>query len=83
MRTATLLVLVALTGCTAAQRAEHQIGTYAPYCERLGYQPDTDPWRGCIQAQAESAVATSRAISAATIQKRQTCRVVGNMAQCY
>lgn len=47
-----LLIAALLVGCsTPAQRAEKDIAKYAPYCEKLGYQKDSDQWRDCIQKQ--------------------------------
>ncbi|MGH8789623.1 MAG: hypothetical protein ACREYA_31695 [Cupriavidus necator] len=55
--TSHLLVLAALlAGCaTPAQRAaqaEHEVDqmiqVYGPACEKLGYQANSDPWRGCV-----------------------------------
>lgn len=45
-----------LAGCaTPAQEAayaqrdmERMITVYGPACEKLGYSPNTDPWRNCV-----------------------------------
>ena len=49
-----LLVLVAACA-TPEQRAARveqevtaMIQEYGPGCERLGFKPDTDPWRDCV-----------------------------------
>jgi len=55
MRIIALVCIVALTGCvTAEQQAESDITEYSPYCEKLGYEKNTDKWRDCIQTQATS-----------------------------
>lgn len=49
-----LLPVVALVaGCaTPEERADRDIAAHAPYCDRMGYQRDSDAWRSCIQQQA-------------------------------
>ena len=50
------MVSLTLVACaTPAERAarmerevEHMIQIYGPACSKLGYQPDSDPWRDCI-----------------------------------
>ena len=45
-------LLIALAGCmTVEQRAQQTLAAYGPYCEKLGYTPNTDAWRQCIQAE--------------------------------
>jgi hypothetical protein len=55
----TLLVvasMLALAGCaTQAERAaavqrdvDDMLRVYGPGCEKLGYKPETDPWRECV-----------------------------------
>jgi hypothetical protein len=52
----TALLVLLLLGCeTPEQRAarvqaevEDMIRVYGPGCQRLGYAPDSDPWRQCI-----------------------------------
>jgi hypothetical protein len=52
MRKPIVLLLLVLSGCaTTEQRAAQVIAEYGPYCERLGYQRNTDPWRQCIQIE--------------------------------
>jgi hypothetical protein len=57
MRTiAVLASMLLLAGCaTQAERAaavqrdvEEMIRVYGPGCEKLGYKPDSDPWRECV-----------------------------------
>jgi len=56
MRTIVIAMAALLTGCvTPAERAaqverevEDMIQVYGPACDKLGYRPDTDPWRDCI-----------------------------------
>lgn len=51
-----LCLAIAASGCTtpqerAAQKqaeAANMITVYGPACARLGYAPDSDPWRNCI-----------------------------------
>ena len=52
MRYIVALMLLALVGCaTPEQRAQQVLQAYGPYCEKLGYTPNTDAWRQCIQAE--------------------------------
>jgi hypothetical protein len=53
----TVIVLVFLVSCvgTPAEKAamqqrevEQMIQVYGPACVKLGYQSDSDEWRGCI-----------------------------------
>jgi hypothetical protein len=57
MRRLTILVLATLAcACaTPAERAaqmqrevDEMMQVYGPGCEKLGYKPDTDPWRDCV-----------------------------------
>jgi hypothetical protein len=49
-----LLLILLLTGCvTQEQRAERHINRFSPYCEKLGYERNTDPWRQCVMEQAK------------------------------
>jgi hypothetical protein len=56
-----------LSGC-AAQQAERDIANYAPYCEKLGYRPDTDPWRDCIQTRSANMIGASQGAARAVRQ---------------
>ena len=85
----TLLLILLLSGCaTPEQRAERAIAKFAPYCEKLGYQQDTDGWRSCIQASDTSAraagAAYGAAISNAAIQSRpKTCLPTNGGYTCF
>jgi hypothetical protein len=47
-----LILAVFLFGCaTPEQRAQQVIDAFGPYCEKLGFTPNTDPWRQCLQAE--------------------------------
>jgi hypothetical protein len=48
-----LLFSTALCGCAATpeEYAMQVTGLYGSYCEKLGYQPNTDAWRLCIQLE--------------------------------
>lgn len=57
MRTSiVLLSILLLAGCaTQEQRAaqmqrevEDMVRVYGPACDKLGFRPDTDPWRDCV-----------------------------------
>ena len=57
MRTVLCIGAIALlAGCaTPAEKAaqlqrevDQMIQVYGPPCEKLGFKPDTDPWRECI-----------------------------------
>lgn len=47
-----LLVVLLLTGCapqmTREQYAANLVAKASPYCEAMGYQPQTEPWRKCV-----------------------------------
>lgn len=47
------LIVLLLAGCAVSpqEKAEKAIARQAPYCEKLGYKPQTDGWRNCIQAR--------------------------------
>lgn len=46
------VIFLLLTGCvTQEQRAERDIAKYAPYCEKIGYERNTDQWRDCIMKE--------------------------------
>ena len=57
-RAATLLATLGLMACATttpaerAARAEREvdamIATYCPACAKLGFTPESDPWRDCI-----------------------------------
>lgn len=60
-----LALALLLAGCaTAAERAQWQaeaaIDRQAPYCERLGYARNTDPWRRCIAEREQARDASNR-----------------------
>ena len=75
----TLLLMLLISACaTPEQKAERAISRFAPYCERLGYQPDTDKWRDCIQASVANNDANASRAGAAYIQTRpRTCQSNG------
>ncbi len=55
-----LWIFVLLSGCvTVEERAAETLAAFGPYCEKLGYTKDTDPWRQCVQM--EDAAAGARA----------------------
>lgn len=69
MRYALLLLLLA--GCMTPEQI---IAKHAPFCEKLGYTTDTDPWRQCIQTEAGNDKAARSRIGAAALQSRpKTC----------
>jgi hypothetical protein len=41
----------------AVQLMAHKIEVYGPACEKLGYKPETDAWRGCIQHEYDQVIA--------------------------
>ncbi len=62
MRALILISLVCLsTACTTLtpeQQAERIIARYGPFCDKLGFQRDTDAWRSCVaREQARAAAA--------------------------
>lgn len=52
MLAAAVLVAACATPAERAARMEREvermIQIYGPACSRLGYKPETDPWRDCI-----------------------------------
>lgn len=80
------LIALLLAGCaTPEQRAARAIERYAPFCEKLGFKANTDPWRQCIQQQADSDFAQRSAASRAIIQQMnrpRTCMPVGSSVVC-
>lgn len=55
--------LLLLAGCAATpdEYASQVIAAYGPYCDKLGYQANTDAWRTCIQLEDAKAVAAAYA----------------------
>ena len=50
--------LVLAGGCaTVDEQAAQVVAAFGPYCTKLGYQPDTDAWRLCIQVEDSKAAA--------------------------
>ena len=50
-----LLIAILLVGCaTPEQRADRALSRYGPYCEKLGFAPDSDAYRNCIQSEVTS-----------------------------
>ncbi|MDB5840993.1 MAG: hypothetical protein JWQ23_2945 [Herminiimonas sp.] len=55
-RLSSFALCIVLGGCAseselAAQKqreVDHMVRVYGPACNKLGYTPDTDPWRNCI-----------------------------------
>ncbi len=51
-----LLAALLLAACSTPQeraaymqrQADDMVTVYGPACERLGYSPNTDQWRGCV-----------------------------------
>ena len=47
-----ILLLLALSGCASTEQyAARMADDYGPYCDKLGYQRNTDAWRNCVQTQ--------------------------------
>lgn len=40
----------------ATKLMEYKIQVYGPACEKLGFERDTDAWRGCIQKEYEQTI---------------------------
>lgn len=72
------LILLLLAGCATQPTAEQVIARYAPFCEGLGYAPNTDTWRQCIQTEAGQRRAAAAAYGAAALGSRpKTCQPNG------
>lgn len=56
MRFFIMISIMMVVGCTTVSertaQAEHDMDVslliYGPACEKLGYQKDSDSWRGCV-----------------------------------
>ncbi|HEV7803924.1 MAG TPA: hypothetical protein VGP15_22820 [Burkholderiales bacterium] len=60
---AALVLLLTLTGCaTQEQWAGEVMAAYGPYCDKLGYQRDTDAWRQCVQFEDAKHVASQNTL---------------------
>ena len=59
-------LLVLLAGCAATpdEYAAQVIAAYGPYCDKLGYQSNTDAWRMCIQIEDTRATTAASALNA-------------------
>jgi hypothetical protein len=42
------VALFAAACATPEEQAQRTLDRYGPYCEKLGYQKNTDKWRDCI-----------------------------------
>lgn len=80
-----LILVVLLAGCmTPEYRAERAIARHGPYCEKLGFQPNTDQWRGCILQADQASNAAGQAASQSILQNRaKTCSTIGGRTTCY
>lgn len=85
MRYALIAAIALLAACaTPAQRAERVMAIHGPYCDKLGFQRDTDPWRNCVMQQANAAQAASSAAYSTYQQSRpRTCVPNGSGVTCY
>lgn len=51
-RVVTLLAAILTVACASPeQQAARAIERFGPYCEKLGYARNTDPWRDCIMKE--------------------------------
>lgn len=66
------------------ENAGEVIKTYGPMCEALGYQRDSDGWRGCILSRynAERARSSGEIIPIFTPPPRVNCTRIGNVMTC-
>jgi hypothetical protein len=80
-----LLIALLLVGCaTPEQRAAEMIADYGPFCETMGFQPNTDTWRQCIVNQSNSEMARRAAIyNAFQVGRPRTCNSIGGIVSCY
>lgn len=75
-----LFVVFLLAGCvTPQQRAERSIAMHAPYCEKLGFERNTDAWRQCIVNEETG----RRQREAVDRSKQQTCSIFGGTLYCH
>ena len=68
IRIGSLAVILMAAGCAATpeEYASQVIAAYGPYCDKLGYQSNTDAWRMCIQLEDTRAAASAAAFNART-----------------
>ena len=46
---AAIALCVMLSACASPEKkAQRTLDRYGPYCEKLGYQKNTDKWRDCV-----------------------------------
>lgn len=70
-----LLLALLLASCaTPEERAERDIAAHAPYCDKMGYQRDTDAWRSCIQQAAADRRASVRAAQQRSQETQRSMR---------
>ena len=75
----------------ASALAKEILTTYGPLCEKLGYQPNTDPWRNCVlsrydadaQARAARRAAAIGVFGASQMNRPRQCSFIGNQMTCY
>lgn len=93
MRLIVLSAVLFLSACvhqrqqmTPEQQADAIIANFGPICEKLGYQPYTDPWRGCVLSRYDSAMQEASARRAAAIgaygARPRNCTFMGNTMMC-
>lgn len=73
------LAIVLLAGCaTPEQRADYLMEKFGPFCDKMGYERNTDAWRGCVTQQA----ANRRPVTLPA-KTSQTCTTTGATTTCY
>lgn len=74
-----LLAMLVLAGCARQPMSpERIIETYAPICDQLGFERNTDPWRNCILSRYDAA----RADRARRAAGSSSCTFVGSTMIC-
>jgi hypothetical protein len=75
-----VLVVLLLAGCAHQTREEHaaqMVAKASPYCEAMGYQPRTEPWRQCV-------LKVMNAMSAQPQRRQTNCqRFLNGDIACY
>lgn len=87
MKMRACLFVLLLAGCARQPMSPEQIiETYAPICDKLGFTPNTDPWRNCVLSRYDAAMQDRASRRAAAIGARNSaarnCTFIGNQMTC-
>lgn len=78
-----VLALTLAACATPEQRAARAIERFGPYCDKIGFKRDTDPWRTCVvNAQAASDAEDDAIAARASANRPRVCTPVGAQVIC-